>query len=629
LLGAPAYFFILFFSISQFATAQLGLCNGEPGPAIFTEDFGTGTNIGPELEPGITSYTFRNTGIPPNGSYTITHSISTNNWHKTYDHTLNDTDGKMLVVNADEEAGAFYETTITGLCTNTTYEFSSWSTNLLKVDNVCGNRAIDINVRFEILDATRTTILKAGDTGDIGPSTRSEWNQYGMLFKTLPGQTSVVLRMSNNGAGGCGNDLAIDDIAFRRCSDSIEVVDPNGASSSSVCEDAFNANGITLYANATHTVFTSYAYQWEQSSDSVNWTTLSGANNQTYTPQNVELEDNYFRVIVAEDAVNLKNSSCNVISSIYHLTLNSNPNPPQSNGYTTVCEDSIIYTIAPVTVEELEMVNWYDAPSGGTLLQENSTTFSTTNSGIFYAEAINSNTGCVSTTRTAIDNIAAEIMELPDVLISICPNESVSLSPVLNGNNYLWDNGLISREIIVDEAGIYGVNIFNNNDCPRFQIFIVEEQEFIPINFQNISAENRDIVVEIDNTEEFLYSIDSVNFQESSIFQNLSGGVYTIYVQSKNGCSSASQEYLHLFIPNFFTPNGDGINEQFIAKGIENLEQYSMDIYDCYGKLLANFTDRNVGWNGTLNNRSLPSSDYWYKIQADGQIFNGHFTLKR
>ncbi|MCB4800361.1 hypothetical protein LG649_16050, partial [Tamlana sp. PT2-4] len=90
-------------------------------------------------------------------------------WHIIPDHTPGDSNGRMLIINADFTAGEFYQTTVSGLCENTTYEFSSWMINLLPPSS-CGG-GIPINVKFEIWDNTDTNLLASGDTGDINGTT--------------------------------------------------------------------------------------------------------------------------------------------------------------------------------------------------------------------------------------------------------------------------------------------------------------------------------------------------------------------------------------------------------------------------------------------------------------------------
>lgn len=81
-------------------------------------------------------------------------------------------------------------------------------------------------------------------------------------------------------------------------------------------------------------------------------------------------------------------------------------------------------------------------------------------------------------------------------------------------------------------------------------------------------------------------------------------------------------------IPKFFTPNNDGINDVWKIKDINN-PNYSISIYDRYGKLLKSLGS-NEAWDGNLNEKPLPSTDYWFQIFFEnGTTKTGHFSLKR
>jgi gliding motility-associated-like protein len=81
-------------------------------------------------------------------------------------------------------------------------------------------------------------------------------------------------------------------------------------------------------------------------------------------------------------------------------------------------------------------------------------------------------------------------------------------------------------------------------------------------------------------------------------------------------------------IPKFFTPNNDGINDVWKIKDINN-PNYSISIYDRYGKLLKTLGS-NEAWDGNLNEKPLPSTDYWFQIFFEnGTTKTGHFSLKR
>ncbi len=83
-----------------------------------------------------------------------------------------------------------------------------------------------------------------------------------------------------------------------------------------------------------------------------------------------------------------------------------------------------------------------------------------------------------------------------------------------------------------------------------------------------------------------------------------------------------------IFIPRFFTPNGDGFNDFWQISDPKN-EINRISIYDKFGKLLKNISG-NENWNGTFANNILVADDYWFVIDKKiGTQTKGHFALKR
>ncbi|MFO8145757.1 MAG: hypothetical protein R6U03_00065, partial [Gillisia sp.] len=292
---------LLFNSYQIFA--QLGFCEGSKGDPIFHETFGQGTSTGFPLSPGTTNYRFVSQD-PDDGEYTISDEISRTiqGWHPFLPKTTI-SNGRALIVNADFSAGIFYQTPITGLCENTTYEFSAFLMNIYnKASTDCENGGIPINVKFELWDETDSILLKEGNTGAINSTNTPKWEQYALTFQTEPGQESVILKMFNNGEGGCGNDLAIDDIIFRSCGDLTEIIaTDNPANPYKVCEENTPVS-LVLNAAPDFSVYTRHFYQWQESTDNETWNNINDETAESLTTPPL-ISSRYFRVKVAEDEV--------------------------------------------------------------------------------------------------------------------------------------------------------------------------------------------------------------------------------------------------------------------------------------------------------------------------------------
>ena len=131
------------------------------------------------------------------------------------------------------------------------------------------------------------------------------------------------------------------------------------------------------------------------------------------------------------------------------------------------------------------------------------------------------------------------------------------------------------------------------------------------------------------------FSLDDGAWQESNIFENVSGGLHTVKARDLNGCGIGVTTVLVIDYPHYFTPNGDGYHDTWNIYGIETQANSKIYIFDRYGKLVKQLSPTGEGWNGRFNGTLLPTSDYWFTVEYDEPIsgerktFRAHFTLKR
>ncbi|MFM1876495.1 MAG: hypothetical protein RL266_2232 [Bacteroidota bacterium] len=98
-------------------------------------------------------------------------------------------------------------------------------------------------------------------------------------------------------------------------------------------------------------------------------------------------------------------------------------------------------------------------------------------------------------------------------------------------------------------------------------------------------------------------------------------GDYTVTLVATNGiCTSSTSQRVHIdpetfvYIPNAFSPNGDGLNDTFIPQGI-GIERFNMAIYDRWGKELYFTNSIDEPWRGWYNGLELPNDSYVYRIE--------------
>nr|WP_314752117.1 T9SS type B sorting domain-containing protein [uncultured Capnocytophaga sp.] len=112
--------------------------------------------------------------------------------------------------------------------------------------------------------------------------------------------------------------------------------------------------------------------------------------------------------------------------------------------------------------------------------------------------------------------------------------------------------------------------------------------------------------------------------------------VVNVRVEDAEGCTVTATydlEYFDIEVPNFFTPNGDGENDVWKAKYLDNNVNARIYIFDRYGRRLVKL-EPGEGWDGTYEKQAMPSGDYWYIIEINDQLYDkrefyGNFTLFR
>lgn len=135
---------------------------------------------------------------------------------------------------------------------------------------------------------------------------------------------------------------------------------------------------------------------------------------------------------------------------------------------------------------------------------------------------------------------------------------------------YLWSDGSTNPLISISQIGITNLVVTATNSygtnlkCTKsLNIEVINSQipQFDAIETIDWTTNENSITVFTTEVGNFLYSIDGVNFQESTIFSNLLSGLYTVYVKDIGGCVLIEQEVWLLNYPRYFTPNDDGYHD--------------------------------------------------------------------
>lgn len=193
---------------------------------FFSENFGTGigTNSSPDVINVVHSPLAPNVGLNDGFYRIINNAQQRADWHNAPDHTVGDTDGKMLVVNGIAET--FYTKEISNGVTGFlpgTYGASLFlmNTQILGAYN-CGSEqilpTITFLVEYSSTPSGNNWISLQSSTANAVPQTLTPvWVQLGGVFNLPVIAQRFRLRLSDGTTAGCGNDFAIDDLKFVGC----------------------------------------------------------------------------------------------------------------------------------------------------------------------------------------------------------------------------------------------------------------------------------------------------------------------------------------------------------------------------------------------------------------------------
>ncbi len=287
------------------------------GNVLYTQDFGSGVGNKSSFPTGVntasTTYIGTTTAPLPINRFTITDNATkgdVSNWISLTDHTGN-ANGNMMVVNADASANYFYRDTLPVVCPGQQYSVTLWAAFIgnTSYQTTCNGLGGFKYPKFliKIRDLSTGLVVTQATTADI---TGTAWAQYGIKFNLPAGYSNLILEIQNAGPGGCGNDVAIDDIQFGSCS-AAPTASVSGAGGCLGTSTSFNSTLSDPTAISGTPV-----YQWQVASALAGpYTDIAGATSATYTIPSLAASDTgkFYRVIVAASG-NIAVVGCQYIS---------------------------------------------------------------------------------------------------------------------------------------------------------------------------------------------------------------------------------------------------------------------------------------------------------------------------
>lgn len=327
-------------------------------------------------------------------------------------------------------------------------------------------------------------------------------------------------------------------------------------------------------------------------------------------------------------------------SDTIFLLFNPLPENPAVTGNDPACEGDALEI--GTQNEEGTTYTWTD-PNGNVISTESSLVLSditTALSGVYTVQAEAED--CLSETV----EFSVEISENPVVILPndtlICEGEEIVIAAQDGFASYAWSTGDEEPLIIVGE-GTYELTVTNEGGCEGSNVVSVTESgPTAAFNFNPSGTVEPGTVISFTDQSEIGQAViesRTWDFGDGTIrtstnpdHQYASSGVFTITltVTDANGCASVAEATVtvafDLRIPEGFSPNGDGINDLFVIRGLEAFPGSTLQIFNRWGGVVFETTRYNNDWDGD----NLPAGTYFYILKLpNGEDFTGPLTLAR
>ncbi len=227
--------------------------------------------------------------------------------------------------------------------------------------------------------------------------------------------------------------------------------------------------------------------------------------------------------------------------------------------------------------------------------------------------------GCVVS-----DTISLRAMPEPDIDLGgdrdICPDQTILLDATYGSNGkYFWNNGAETPIYEAVSAGTYWVKVISEYHCIGGDTVMLSyfPKPVISVPSDTSVCEETPLLI-----RPYQLNADSLLWSDGRIGDVLHithGGMYVVTAVNKCGSVSdtvmISQIFCDIWLPNAFSPNGDGTNDVFRVLGnTSRLNGFSFSIFNRWGQQIFHTQDKYKGWDGKVRQQDAMAGSYIYLL---------------
>lgn len=255
-----------------------------------------------------------------------------------------------------------------------------------------------------------------------------------------------------------------------------------------------------------------------------------------------------------------------------------------------------------------------------------------------YKVVVTGANGCQKTDSVTIQVVPAPVFAITPLTQSVCAGVPVTIT-ASGGDRYNWlpvpgitDPTLPSVTLTPTASGTYSVNV-THTTCNVSQVLTASVQvNPLPVvtvtKAGDVTCSSLETQLIATGGISYLWSpaatLSNANIANPVAFPT-ENTTYTVKVGSAEGCyveDTITVLFLGgsgntLFIPNAFSPNNDGLNDQFRAF-FPGVKKFQMLIFNGWGEKIYETTDISKGWDGFYKGRKQGTDVYVYLVNAEG-----------
>jgi gliding motility-associated-like protein len=229
----------------------------------------------------------------------------------------------------------------------------------------------------------------------------------------------------------------------------------------------------------------------------------------------------------------------------------------------------------------------------------------------------------------------------------LCQGQSLMLNAYVPNASYNWQDGSGSSAFNANTAGLYWVKVTRGGCSDSDSISISAPNLKADFGYEEIPCTNQIRFINNSagaNSSYWDFGDGETSNETDPVHNYRNSEQYTVIlvINQNSACPDTAKSLVPiendafsdtLFIPNVFTPNGDGKNDFFEIKGIDDrcVTINKLTIFNRWGKKVfeAGGTSEQLKWNGENTRREIESGVYFYVFEGPEFKKSGNVTLLR